>query len=292
MSAYQGYLQLLDAVFRYHLGKESDLPGMVTAAVRAAAATTAATTISTSKPQLKIQIPIDPSVAVTAMQCLCELLISVPHFNYRLNLLSAVVSGMGMAPLSSHSSSSTAYETISITAAKSEAKQQVTRIACDAMGRLFERDVSGEVSCEGVRLVARMCKAKGFAVAARVIKTFLRLRLREEVTSRDEMSGGNHTGKRKEKEHVSKKMKKQQKHDAELDKEMKEAEAEYSREEKMKWVRNVLCLSTTFNSNIFSISTLKPSSMFFQPTFESSNTTTQNHHYFQLHLKVSRDSHT
>ncbi|KAI9361209.1 CBF/Mak21 family-domain-containing protein [Zopfochytrium polystomum] len=190
---YQTYLQQLDTYFRHHVGKKS-----------------------------RLKCPVDPTVAIVAMQCMGELLTTVPHFNFRVNLLTAVVSGMGMS------------------------RSTVSNLACNAVSRLFENDPSGQYSAEGMKLIARMVKAKDLKVPAGVIKTFLHLRLRDEMTANDLASKRKRAspdekpvkGKRKKPEKepfVPKKRQKLEKVDRELEKEMKEAEAQFTREERLRW---------------------------------------------------------
>jgi nucleolar complex protein 3 len=155
----------------------------------------------------------DSTVGVTAMQCLGELLTTLTHFNFRINIMTAVVSKMS-----------------------TKTPIDVGIIACNAMRTLFDNDVSGEASCEAVKLISKMIKGKNFKVEESVLKTFLHLKLKDELTIEDVQSGGKNGKKRKrDKEpHISKKVRKALKKDVEVEKELKEAEAEYSREEKQK----------------------------------------------------------
>ncbi|KAJ1544619.1 Nucleolar complex protein 3, partial [Cladochytrium tenue] len=173
----------------------------------------------------------DGGVALAATRCMGELLVGLAHFNFRVNLMGAVVQAMG------------------------NRREEVSQAACAAMARLFAGDVSGEYSAEGTKLISRLVRGKGCRVRAAVLRTFLRLRLREEVTLEDLRSakkgsgggdGGTEDGgkggkggrrrKREEKQpYVSKKRRKVEKKDDDLEREMKEAEAEYTREERVKW---------------------------------------------------------
>ncbi|KAI8611094.1 nucleolar complex-associated protein-domain-containing protein, partial [Chytriomyces sp. MP71] len=183
LSNYQAYLQQLETQLRRHCGERGDA-----------------------------------NVAVVAMQCMSELLTTLTHFNFRVNLLSAIVSKMG-----------------------TRRPVQVGAIACNALCKLFDGDVSGEPSLEAVKLIARMIKNKEYKVDEVVLKTFLHLRLKDEmaVTSEDD-KGNKHRHKKEDKKrkktepHVSKKMRKIVKADGELESELKEAEAVVSAEEKQK----------------------------------------------------------
>ncbi|KAI9350285.1 CBF/Mak21 family-domain-containing protein [Obelidium mucronatum] len=161
----------------------------------------------------------DGSVAIVAMQCMTELLTTVTHFNFRVNLLSAIVSKMG-----------------------SKSPVEVGAIACNGISKLFDGDVSGEPSLEAVKLMARMIKNKDYRVDEAVLKTFMHLRLKDEMALPEAESDPNkkhRNDKNKRKRdkftpHVSKKMRKVQKKEGEVESELKEAEATYSQEEKQK----------------------------------------------------------
>ncbi|KAJ3148971.1 Nucleolar complex protein 3 [Irineochytrium annulatum] len=160
-----------------------------------------------------LKSPVDPTVAVVAAKCMSELLVTATHFNFRLNLIAAITSNMSV-----------------------RSPVDVGIICCNAVKRLFEADEHGEASLEAVKLMGRMIKGKGFKVSAHVIRTFLHLKLREELAGgRD---GGEKAGdKRKRKSdrvHMSKRSRKTAKFDQEVEKELKEAEAEYDKEEKAK----------------------------------------------------------
>jgi nucleolar complex protein 3 len=172
-------------------------------------------------------------VRKAALECLSSLLKTHPHFNFRVNILAAVV-GLMSSP-----------------------DKSLSALACASIEQVFERDESsgGEVSLEAVRLVSRLVKSRGFRVRAEVVKTFLKVRVSEEVTREDVVKGVRKEwkeGKKKKKGvdakrkgglHVSKKMRKVGKELEEVEKEMKEAEAEYSFEERQKRVMLISFLS-------------------------------------------------
>ncbi|TPX66830.1 hypothetical protein SpCBS45565_g04211 [Spizellomyces sp. 'palustris'] len=158
----------------------------------------------------------DKSLLVIAIQCMADLLTSVTHFNFRLNLLTAVVARMTL-----------------------KNPPEVAVVCCNALCTLFDNDESGEVSLEAVKLIAKAIKAKHFIVQEEVLKTFLHLRLNQDLAAGNdrpvEKERGNKdraSNKRKSTEkHVSRKKRKIEKHDKEIEKEFKEAEAVYDREE-------------------------------------------------------------
>jgi nucleolar complex protein 3 len=144
-----------------------------------------------------------------------HLLVSVPHFNFRSNLLTTVISYMPITD-----------------------PKEVSVLACNCICTLFKDDEQGELSLEAVKLVSKLIKSRSFRVPEQVINTFLHLRLKDELVMTDEEKGlQKPENKRKDKtEHHSKKMRKVMKVDSEVEKEMKEAEAVYDKEERKKMV--------------------------------------------------------
>jgi nucleolar complex protein 3 len=94
-------------------------------------------------------------LGLVAVRCLCDLLTSLPHFNFATNVMHAVVRlalrSKGPEPRGS---------------------------CCVAVRRLFERDQQGQVSLEGARLICREVKARKLVVHEAVVRTLLALKLR------------------------------------------------------------------------------------------------------------------
>jgi nucleolar complex protein 3 len=156
------------------------------------------------------------SLFIVAIQCMADLLKTVPHFNFRTNLVTAVVSYMHVT-----------------------SPPEISIMCCNAMKVLFQDDESGEVSLEAVKLMSKMIKSRGYRVPPQVIETFLHLRLREELVKTDEERGIKLQNKKRKKDkeaHVSRKARKVMKVSSELEAELKEAEATYDKEEKEKMV--------------------------------------------------------
>ncbi|TPX57465.1 hypothetical protein PhCBS80983_g03803 [Powellomyces hirtus] len=164
----------------------------------------------------------DSSLLVVAIQCMAELLTTVSHFNFRLNLMTAVVARMTL-----------------------KTPPQVSAICCNAICTIFSSDESGEASLEAVKLIAKAIKAKHYQVHEEVLKTMLNLQLNQDIggakndqykkKERAERDGYTNDRKRKKNEkHVSRKMRKVERRDKEVEKEFKEAEATYDREEVLK----------------------------------------------------------
>ncbi|KAJ3174945.1 Nucleolar complex protein 3 [Geranomyces variabilis] len=179
---------------------------------------------NTVQSTVKSTDPADSSLLVVAIQCMADLLTTVTHFNFRLNLMTAVVARMTL-----------------------KTPPEVSVICCNAICRIFSEDESGEASLEAVKLIAKAIKAKHYQVHEEVLKTLLNLHLDQAVggkkddepwrkkKERAERDGYTNDRKRKRNEkHVSKKMRKVERRDKEVEKEFKEAEATYDREDVLK----------------------------------------------------------
>ncbi|KAI9207010.1 nucleolar complex-associated protein-domain-containing protein [Polychytrium aggregatum] len=155
----------------------------------------------------------DSSLAVVGVQCLTELLTSVPHFNFRINIMTAVVSRMVV-----------------------KSPPEIPQLCCDAISTLFSKDEEGEPTLEAVKLISKMIKARNYVVGDNVLKTFLTLRLKDELVPKNDSKQNDKASKKrkKEQEHVSKKMRKIEKKDNEVEGEMKEAEAVFDKAEREK----------------------------------------------------------
>ncbi|KAJ1654538.1 hypothetical protein IWQ61_005544 [Dispira simplex] len=174
------------------------------------------------------------SLAEVAVQCLCELLVKAPHFNFRLNVLTTLV-------------------------ARLTDKQYtlIPQMCAQAIIQLFQMDESGQYSLDTVRLLTKMIKTRNYDVHEEVIKLLLHLRLRDElnpdvIRGSDNNQANSVTGKKRKllqpvndagkPMHMSKKMKKAQKRTKDLVKDLELANAEYTREEKEKFHTETLKL--------------------------------------------------
>ncbi|KZZ93069.1 nuclear export protein Noc3 [Ascosphaera apis ARSEF 7405] len=151
------------------------------------------------------------SVAVT---CAAKLLHSVPHFNFRADLLKIVVSQLG---------------------------RRVTPDfikAREALEKLFEEDTDGIVSMEAVSLMSKMMKAKEFRIHESALDTFLHLRLLSEFSSKGSQDRvdkeEDQPGKKpkQKKEFRTKKQRKLMKKQKAVEKDLKEADAMVSHEQR------------------------------------------------------------
>ncbi|KAK0565436.1 hypothetical protein OC844_001241 [Tilletia horrida] len=210
-----------------------------------------------------------------ALRALCHILTRATHFNYRQNLLRLIIARLSRSRARNAASASLAPSSSSDKGGANTPRPAVTRGSWDAdctqcssaLVEVLQRDLSGEVSLEVVRLLHRMIKEGGYAVDARVLDILLHLRLKEELgdvrASMTASVGGRYSkrkrgaddgglgkedprhrmgkGKVKPKdvrkgkgEHLSKKAVKRMREVREIEKEMKEAEAEVDKEEREK----------------------------------------------------------
>ncbi|KAF9929356.1 hypothetical protein FBU30_001622 [Linnemannia zychae] len=160
-------------------------------------------------------------LATVAIHCMCNLLTSVTHFNFRLNLMTALIARMSRRHWS-----------------------ELSETCSKTLKEVFTEDEAGEVSLDAVKLITKMIKSKSYLVHPNVINIFLSLRLKEELPTRTNADEDNNPKKRKKKEkvHISKKNRKLLKAKKEVEVEMKEAEAVVDKEEKMRMQTETLKL--------------------------------------------------
>ncbi|OJJ88398.1 nuclear export protein Noc3 [Aspergillus glaucus CBS 516.65] len=171
-----------------------------------------------TKPTKKDQEAVDPTLKSVALNCACNLLLAVPHFNYRNELLKIIVNRL--------------------------AKRQIDADfdKCrETMEDVFHKDEDGVVSLEAVRLLSKMMRAKEYRIHDAVLDTFLHLRLLSEFSSKasrdrvDRPEDDAPQGKKKhKKEFRTKRERKVEKERKVVEKDMKEADALVSHEAREK----------------------------------------------------------
>ncbi|KAJ1665483.1 hypothetical protein IW140_003192 [Coemansia sp. RSA 1813] len=190
----------------------------------------------------------DIETGTVATRALGDLINTHPHFNFRKDLIAALVD-IYVQPSSR------------INFAPFTPMAQIARLA---ILRLFRDDVSGEYSQNAVILASKRIKRLSYRVDPSALRPWLHLRLREELREnpddrkrteaaqqRKDMvrekrkllkrkRGGAAVRDAKRAMHESKKQAKARKVRQEVDKSMREAEAEVSREEREKWYGETL----------------------------------------------------
>lgn len=164
--------------------------------------------------------PTDAGLKSFAISMACTMLLAVPHFNFRGELLKILVNRLARR------------------------QPDADYVKCrKTLEDVFAKDDDGTVSLEAVRLLAKMLKARDFHIHPSVLDTFLHLRLLGEFhlkasqnrVDREEEEETPQGKKQKQKrEFRTKKERKIQKERKEVEKDMRQAEAIVSHEQRDK----------------------------------------------------------
>lgn len=152
-------------------------------------------------------------LATAAVMASCDLLESVPHFNFRNELIEIIVDKVSRKTID---------------------KPFVKAISTIKI--IFTADEEGHVSHEVVKVISKMVKARKYNVHESVIDSFLYLRLLTELSTKasrdtvDRVEGPKI--KKKDRVHLTKKQRKQRKEEKLIEEEMRKAETVVSAEEK------------------------------------------------------------
>ncbi|CAH1253716.1 NOC3L [Branchiostoma lanceolatum] len=104
--------------------------------------------------QNKLPMKVLQSLMEVAVKCMCELLVSLMHFNFRTNIMSVIV------PLMDSYNS------------------DIADLCCDTVKKVFKQDRQGDSTMEVVKLITGMVKSKAFSVQSKVLETFLALKIK------------------------------------------------------------------------------------------------------------------
>lgn len=156
------------------------------------------------------------TVGQVAISCACSLLLAVPHFNFRGELLKILIN--------------------KLSGKKMDARFHKCR---ETIEKLFGDDEEGNASLDAVTILTRMMKARNYRVNESILNTFLHLRLLSEFTSKASQTqvdkppvGEKGKPAKVKKEFRTKKQRKQLKERKVVEKEFKEADAIVSHEER------------------------------------------------------------
>lgn len=158
-----------------------------------------------------------PTLASVAISCACTLLTSVPHFNFRGELLKILVEKL------------------------STRKVDADFVKCrETIEKLFHDDEDGTPSLDAVSLLTKMMKGRGYRIDESVLNTFLHLRLLSEFSWKasmnhiDKPTEGEESGPKLKQKKVfrTKKERKLLKERKAVEKEMAQADATVSHEER------------------------------------------------------------
>ena len=150
-----------------------------------------------------------PTVAVT---CACTLLTSVPHFNFRSDLLRIIVGKLSRRSLDNNS-----------------------KKCIEALETLFNDDEEGRATMEAVALLSKMIRARNYQIHESVLNLFLALRLLSEFSGKGSNQfverEVNHV-KKKKREFRNKRERKAIREQKDLEKDMTQVDAIVSHEER------------------------------------------------------------
>ena len=159
------------------------------------------------------------AVRTVAVSCSCSLLVAVPHFNFRGELLKIVVGKLN----------------------KKSKNADFTR-CCDTIIELFKNDEESTSSLDAVSFLTKMLKACDYQIDEAVLSTFLHLRLLSEFSSKasrdriDEQNDNPELNGRKrakvKREFRTKKQRKTLKEQKAVEKDFQEADAIVSHEQR------------------------------------------------------------
>lgn len=208
LKQYQRYLQILEATVQEYVKLQKK-------------------TASNGLLQKKVT---SEGLMLVAVQCMCDLLISLPHFNFHTNLVAVLVPRMNDKSLHG----------------------QISKMCFNAFATLFKQDSLGSVSLEAVRVISKFVKSKGFRVQPCVLETFLHLRInpidiqslkqnkekKSAVALKIEKNKNKMEKKLKGK--MSKKEKKRKRELKKLEKELKETDAVESQQKRAKLQTEIL----------------------------------------------------
>ncbi|KAF8333993.1 nucleolar complex-associated protein 3 [Cantharellus anzutake] len=159
-----------------------------------------------------------------ALQAMCTLVVELTHFNFRLNLMTAIVARLSR-----------------------KSWDESSQHCLDTLITVLRKDNTGEPSLEVVRLLNRMIKERHFRVHPNVLSCLIHLRLRSELggvrasqsqASKEGDGVANFTkrkdkrGKNNDQPRLSKKQKKEMKETKKIEEEMLEAVAEVNQEDR------------------------------------------------------------
>lgn len=156
-------------------------------------------------------------LASVAVSCACNLIIAVPHFNFRGELLKIIIGKL------------------------STRRVDADFVRCrEALEKLFENDEDGVAALEAVTMLTKMMKSRNYHFDESVLNTFLHLRLLSEFAQKasyhsvDKAEAPEVHGKKlkQKREFRTKRLRKELKEKKAIEKEFKEADAAVSHEER------------------------------------------------------------
>ncbi|XP_053307256.1 nucleolar complex protein 3 homolog [Spea bombifrons] len=152
-------------------------------------------------------------LAEVAVKCLCELMISLSHFNFHNNIIILVV------PLINDKS------------------KQIADICMEAVKKLFRHDKVGHGSLAAVKIISGLVKSRNYDVRPEVLNILLHLRIKEVEVKKDAediIRKQKIMTYKEKKKNLSRMQRKWKKAEEKLERELLEAEASENKEKKLK----------------------------------------------------------
>ncbi|XP_071985947.1 nucleolar complex protein 3 homolog [Engystomops pustulosus] len=152
-------------------------------------------------------------LAEVAVMCLCELMLSLSHFNFHNNIIVLVV------PLID------------------DKCKKIADMCVDAVKKLFRQDKFGHASLAAVKIISGLVKSRNYCVRPEVLNILLHLRIKEVEVKKDVEDT---TRKQKlmsyqeKKKNLTRMQRKWKKAEEKLERELLEAEASENKEKKLK----------------------------------------------------------
>lgn len=146
-----------------------------------------------------------------AIKCLCELLITHPHFNFRNNII------------------------VTLVPYTNSPNQNVSELCFVALKTLYRQDKLGEATVEAVKQTTKLVKEKSYNVLPKVLETFLYLKIKDAKLEGANENQAKKVTHREKLMTMSRRELKKSKQMAKLEKEMLETAAEESKQTKIKF---------------------------------------------------------
>ncbi|KAK9374707.1 nucleolar complex-associated protein-domain-containing protein [Lipomyces chichibuensis] len=168
-------------------------------------------------------------VGSTALSCACSLLVAVPHFNFRSELINIVAQRLGRRR-------NMAAGVDGLQATRTNADDAGFSKCIQTITVLFQDDETGTISLDAVQIITKMMKMRKFKVDEAVLNSFLHLRLLTELNvldaqKRESLIDNRPKLKKKDRVHRTKRERKLAKEMKGIEEEMKKAEHAVSKEE-------------------------------------------------------------
>ncbi|KAJ8365680.1 hypothetical protein SKAU_G00145110 [Synaphobranchus kaupii] len=152
-------------------------------------------------------------LAEVAIMCICEMLVSLTHFNFHNNIIVMVVPLMN------------------------DPSKKVSEMCCEAVRKMLKQDKFGHASLGLVKVISGLVKSRNYDVRPEVLKSLLCMRIKEVEVKKD---AEDVAPKKKfmtfqeKRKNLSRMQRKWKKAEEKLEKELLEAEASESKEKKLK----------------------------------------------------------